>query len=237
MLVQSFFDQLTYGELAQVEIGGIETTGIVPEVYPNVVSQINLGLTALAKRFPIRVKSVDIQENSSVNLYILSSTYSIQTATAPNDYLIDTVSDTFSDDVLKMEYITYVDSDNQTQRVAFNVLDDEDAVIKREYNSFYVNTTEDRLLTVYYRAKLSELNADTLDPETDVIDLPPVFIEPLLYYVASRLHANRPTIDGQENTSLKYMQMYEKALLDIKDDGLFEETDFVNYKLDTNGWV
>lgn len=237
MLLQSFFDQLTYGELAQISIGGIEQEGVVDEVFPNVVSQINLGLLALAKRFPVRVSTIDIQENDSIKLYQLNSLYSVQTGVAPNNYLIDSVDDTFSDDVLKLEYITYVDTNGATQEVPFNILNNEDSIIKRNYNSFYVPATSDRLLTVYYRAKLQELDLDALDPDVDVIDIPPVFIEPLLYFVAARLHANRPTIDGQENTSMKYLQLYEKALVELDNEGLIEESYFTNYKLDDNGWL
>lgn len=239
MLVQDFFDQLTYGELAQVEIGGIETTGIVPEVYPNVVSQINLGLIALAKRFPLKVVTVRVQEYDTINLYKLHTDFAVNGGSAePIKYIEDTVDDPFVNNVLKVEYIKdYTDAEYPVE-VPFNVLSDADSILKRTHNSFYIpDTSTPRPLNVTYRATLDAINLDTLDPDVDEIDIPPVLNEALLYFVAARLHANRPTIDGQENTSLKYMQMYESELAKIDNENLLVEADFDNCKLDDNGWV
>ena len=238
MLLQDFFDQLTYSELAQVSIGNIDAEGIVPEVYPHVVSQINLGLVALAKRFPLKVVTVRVQEYDTINLYRLHTDFAVTGAGAePIRYIEDTVDDPFQNNVLKIEYFKdYTDAENPVE-VPFNILTNSDSILKRTHDSFYIPDTSDlRPLNVTYRATLDSLDINTLDPDTDEIAIPPVLNEAMLYYVAARLHANRPTIDGQENTSMKYLQMYEAEVAKIDNEDLLIEADFENHKLDTNGW-
>lgn len=239
MLLQDFFDQLTYGELAQVSIGGIEQEGVVDEVIPNVVSHINLGLLKLSKRFSLKTETITLQEYDTINTYKLHTDYAVTDGgVEPIRYIEDSAEYPFKNNVIKIEYIEDVtDSENITE-VPFNVLSDAESIRSRDYRTFYVpDVTSPRTLNVTYRAEPDALDPDTTTPETDEIAISPVLTEALLYFVASRIHANRPTIDGQENTSLKYMQMYEAEVAGIDNEDLLAEADFDNTKLDDNGWL
>ena len=238
MLLQDFFDQLTYGELAQVSIGNVEQEGVVPENYPHVATQINLGLLALAKRFTLNTGTVKVQEYDTINTYQLHSDFSVNSASAePIKYIEDTVAEPFSDDVLKIEKIEDISDSEDITEIPYNILNNTDSILRRSYNKFYVpDSSGTRLLSITYRAAVKPLVIDTLDPDVDIIDIPPTLNQALLYYVAAKLHANRPTIDGQESTEAKYLNLYEKECVEIDTENLIEEDDFVNSKLDDNGW-
>ena len=51
MKLKEVFDQLTYGELSQLSIGGQAQGEITEENYARVVAHVNLGLSAIYKRF------------------------------------------------------------------------------------------------------------------------------------------------------------------------------------------
>lgn len=54
MKLIEIFNQLTFGELAQLSMGGMDAGEINDKNYDAVLSHINLGLTALHKRFPLK---------------------------------------------------------------------------------------------------------------------------------------------------------------------------------------
>ena len=54
MLLSDLFEQLTYGELSQLEYSGVDDEGFTVNDYKRVIPHINLGLAELHKRFLIR---------------------------------------------------------------------------------------------------------------------------------------------------------------------------------------
>ncbi len=79
MLLSDLFDQLTYGELSQLEYGGVDNEGILLENYKRVVPHVNLALTELHKRFLIREEEVTIRCYDHIETYILDPKYAATT--------------------------------------------------------------------------------------------------------------------------------------------------------------
>ena len=71
MLLSEIFEQLTYGELSQINLGGKDDGGIASSDYPAVVAHINMALTELFKRFPLRLKEIQLQTYSTLTTYQL----------------------------------------------------------------------------------------------------------------------------------------------------------------------
>lgn len=84
MLLSELFDQLTYGELSSLFMGGVDCTGIQSESYPQVVSYVNMGLLAIYTRFPVHLQEVVIKLKDEVQIYYLDRKYA-QTNTAYED--------------------------------------------------------------------------------------------------------------------------------------------------------
>ena len=81
MTLQDIFDKLTFGELSQIGVSG-NGTGISQEDYPKLISHVNLGLTDLYTKFPLREREVVIQQYDEISFYELDITHA-QSNTMP----------------------------------------------------------------------------------------------------------------------------------------------------------
>lgn len=224
MKLQEIFDQLTYGELSQLSIGGGEA-GVISETnHARVLAHINLGLTALYKRFNLKEKRLVIPLQWNADTYQLNV-----------------------DDILKIEKIM-TDSEfelglNQdsdpfscftptlnTVRVP-KVIMAQGADLPDEYKTVG--------FTVVYRANHPKLviKFGTLRPESTNVELPGSHLQALLYYVASRAHNPIVTTNNEFNAGNNYYAKYEAACQELEFQGLQVERGINNFKLHWSGWV
>jgi hypothetical protein len=238
MLLAEIFEQLSHGELSKLFISGIDDEGINVNAHPALVSHINLGLLDLHKRFPIKIKEIQLQQYSSITEYYLQEKYASNSGSAENPlYLLDSPADTFKGNVLKIERVTTDDS-AITGNLPLNDSTDITSLYTTSYNTLRVYQPNDtNILTVFYRASHDLLVGDGIDPDTTEVDIPYSLLEPLLLFIGSRAHANTPTLDGQANESIMFLQRYEASIKLVEDFSLIENTHTTNTKLDDNGWV
>ena len=106
MKLKEIFDQLTYGELSQLAIGGGEQGQINEANYPSVVAHIRLALTALYKRFPLKENRLVLQLLPGVLQYEINSKYAVgnMKSLVPVKYILDSALP-FKDDILKIERV------------------------------------------------------------------------------------------------------------------------------------
>lgn len=234
MLLAEVFDQLTYGELAQLSLSGKELGALPSSSYPAVVSFINLGLTELHKRFPIRLLTATIQQYASIPTYYLSTQYSTNGGSAePIKYLLDTAGDPFENTVFKIE--TVRDPDNVVYTL--NVVSDTAAVMTPEYNAVTMpNPVDDTLITVEYRSGHKRILLADLDPEAYELRLPRALLNPLVLFVASRAYSSRPTLEGN-NESQVHLAKFEAACAKITELDLIIKQEIPNERLDNNNWA
>ena len=239
MFLAEIFTQLTYGEFAELAIGGKGEGGINPEDFPNVVSHINLALTELHKRFPLRTNEILLVQQEGITTYPLKSQYAMMdiVSSEPVRYIDDTVRFPFQNDLLKIERIL----DEVGEEVPLNKLNEENSLFTPSYNVLQIPVTylnADNTLSIIYRAKhvLIEVTEES-DPQTIEVELPPVLLEALLFYVASRVHSNVPAIEGDTGEGMRFMAKFEASCQRVTALGLIAEESNTNMKLEDRGFV
>jgi len=246
MTLQEVFDQLTYGELAQLNIGGAGA-GVINETnYARVLSHVSLGLTSIYKRFALKEGRVTVQLVPTISTYALSRKFAVTNTRSrePIKYLMDSAMEPFQDDLLKVEQVitdlgfelAVNDKSNPysvmtpaatTLRVPLPVVlsaKDLPAQLKTE------------TLEVVYRANHFKLIAEDIDPELVQLELPDAYQEALLYFVASRVN-NPIGMTNEFNAANSYSAKYEQACQQLEFQNLQVDQGSSGNKLYDRGWV
>jgi hypothetical protein len=248
MKIKEVFDQLTHGELSQLGIGGAANGGIATENYSKVISHINLGLTALYKRFPLKEGRVEIELQAGRTTYPVTADYAANNRRSrqPVKYIKDSLAEPFINDILKIERV-YTSVGHEMG------LNDESDV----YSVFTPSATVLRVpavvvagsvdlpdelktetLEVVYRANhpVIVFDPDGFEPEEVEIELPYSHLEPLLLFVASRVHT--PTgMTNEANLGNTYFAKYEASCQQLETTNLRVDQGSQNTRLARNGWV
>ena len=235
MLLSDLFMYLAYGELSQMAIGTNNRGGIDESDYPTLISHINLGLTNLHSRLPLKRSQAIITQQSDRVLYPLTSVYATTSASAGTDrFILDSTAEPFVDNVLKIEEI-YTESN---VLLPLNDSAKANSLFTPSFNTLQVPTPEsNKLLAVLYRANHTQLPASRgLDISAIELDIPAVLIEPLLTFVVGRVAAA-----GNNQTSIQeaaaYQQKYEVQLQQIIQSGALSVDRPSNLRMRSNGWV
>lgn len=248
MNLQEVFDQLTHGELSQLSIGGNEAGLINPANYNRLVPHVNLGLTQLYKRFSLKEGRLTLELQSNRTVYPIHSKYAVSSRSSrePVRYIKDSLAAPFKDDIHKIEKVV------ASSGYEFSLNDESD-----EYGMFTPSATVLRvpldvaeqsmdlpdeikttLVEVVYRANHPLIIADgaDLEPELIELELPYSHLEPLLLFIASRVHT--PTgMTNEANLGNTYSAKYEAACQLLEFKGLQVDQGSQNSRLERNGWV
>lgn len=228
MKLSEIFTQLSHGELSQISIAGEEAGKLNKAGYIQLASHVNLGLTALHKRFTIKEKQYVLQLLPEVINYRLKNTYGLA-------------------DILKIEKVS-VDSGTE---LGLNDTSDQYSVFTPSSNDLripidLVNGSLElpvwlrtRALKISYRANHPILTVDDgIDYPDDVeIDLPDSYLEALLYFIASRIMSPIGSGQGEMNMGNNYAIKYEQACQVIELANLKIDQDSQNNQFHRNGWV
>lgn len=212
--------QLTYGELSQVHIGGLEQGEIKEKNYDSVISHINVGLTALHKRFFLREGEIEFELSTDGTVYDLQrdDIHKIEKVLTDKGFELSLNNATDS-------YSCYTPSMG-TLRVP-------DAFVYAQ------ETLPDNLKTstikVVYRAN-HPLIGYVSDPENYIVALPYSHLEALLYFVASRVH-NPIGLVNEFNAGNNYAAKYEMECARLEGQGMYIEVQQDNSKLSQKGFV
>lgn len=248
MKLSEIFNQLTYGELSQINLGGEALGQISPANYKKIVPHINLGLTALHKRFWLKEGRLTLALQTGQVTYPLKKIYALNNAASTElvRTILDTADSKYQEDILKIERV-YTDSSFE---LGLNNLADPYSLSTPSYNVLRVpvgmvtdgaDIPEDyqtETLTVVYRANHFDINEDTGmdDPEETDVDLPYSHLEALLYFVASRIHTpigiNNSFHDGNN-----YAAKYEAECQRLEQTNLRVDQDSQSSRLHSRGWV
>jgi len=248
MKLKEVFDQLTYGELSQLSIGGGEAGVISAANYDRVLSHVRLGLTELHKRFPLKEGRLILTLQANRTTYPINSSYAVSSTKSkePVRYIADSTAAPFIDDIHKIERVYTADG------FELGLNDDSDTYSLFTPSAFVlrvpsaiVNGSMDlpdelktSTLEVVYRANHKILVTDEgdLDPEAVEVDLPYSHLAPLLLFVASRVHT--PTgMTNEFNAGNNYAAKYEAACKDLETFNLRVDQGSQNTRLESNGWV
>jgi hypothetical protein len=233
MQLSELFDYLVYGELSRIKIG--DKGSINSDDYPMIVTNINLAMIALHKRFPLLYREVNIDLRNEITVYNLHSDYaqSNQSSSQPIKYIIDgTAAKPFSDDIILITNVY----DELGEELPLNDLDEETSVFTPSSTMLQVpEAYDENSLSIIYQAKPDKIDYDILtDPSEVDVPIPPQFIEALTSYVAWRIFAPMDTNQGSEANT--FYAKYEQECQLAKELGILNTDSTKNLRFGESGW-
>jgi hypothetical protein len=237
MNLLDLLQDLTYGELASLKLGNFLSEEAEsdpdPKSYAQLSSHINLGLKEIYKRFFLLSQEIFIELHEEISTYMLHSKYSVQSGTEPTLYIIDTVTEPFLDNVLKIEEVY----DEDGLKLPLNDTSDITSVYTPSYRTIQVPSPNNNITyAVQYRATHPRIvYTPAMDPSTIDIALPNSLHEALLYYVASRIYASLGGDSGVEGND--YYQKFLNSCAMVNELGLEVQAEPGDWRFDNFGWV
>ena len=242
MTLQQIFDLLSHGELSQIDLGG--TNGIEESNWERVLSAVNLGLTELHKRFPLRREQVVLQMQEGQLRYTLDVKFAVSNLGNPTTtkYLIDSTADPFLGRVLKIEKVFDASGCELNLNRLGDTFDQAHSTVRTpNYNTLILPTLLPvQALTIEYRGNHPLLikTQGYFNPGEVTVELPDTHLTALLYFVASRLF-NPTGLSG--NTAFhegnNYDQKFEAECQRLEFEGYENSEQEENSRLRRNGWV
>ncbi len=250
MKLSYVFEQLMYGELAMVAMAGNEDQDVKEKNYRALGSHVEMGLTALYKRFNLKYGEITVKLVPDIFVYPLQSKYAVneKRSTEVVRFIMDTVTNPYKDDILK---ILSVSTDKKCEFPMNNYTNDyslftptmdtlrvpEDVVTNTTMTPEHYRT---QTLRVKYQADhprfMPSIQQSFFDPELTNIELPDAHLQALLYFVASRV--NNPIGMGQEfNAGNNWAAKYEQECLRLEFDGNEINDSATQDRARRNGWV
>lgn len=234
MKLSELFQMLSVGELSLIRTGN-DGQGIRPQDYPKVIAQLNAGLTDLHARFPLLEKEVIIQQYEQITKYYLRSEFAQMntTSTEKYKYLMDTPTERFLDDVIRVERVfdecgccLYLNNEPSCGSIVTPAFDCIQIVYPIETNALFVT----------YRANHPKIALTTTDLNTEV-RIPASHEKALTYYIASQLYSNSPNPETAAK-GIEWSQRFEAECAKIEnldlDNAHIGQT---NVKPEMRGWV
>ena len=238
ILLEELLNDLQYGELSQFSVtGDIDDpmTGITSGDYPAIISHLNKALTAIHTRLPIRDREVTIQTVDELSFYELSSDYAVTNTESlqPIKYIIDTPDRPFQNDILSITAVF----DEYDCEYALNDEHDCSSIWIQNYRTLQIpNPADEFALFISYRANHPKIEPDA-DPAKTEIDIPDYCIEPILFYIASRMYA-RSNDQGAAARSIEMVQKYELFCTELERRNVLNNySNTTNLKLEKRGFV
>lgn len=239
MILLQLMKDLTYGELAQLEIGklipGEFQSEPDPTKYEQLLTHINLALNEIYMRFFLSSKEIDIQQHAEITHYLLHSDFAESNTASLEDpkYIIDTAETPFQDDILKIEEVY----DEEGLKLPLNDTTEDTSLYTPNFRTVQHPYPDDaNMFSVQYRASHPVIvyTGQAFDPSVVEIDLPNSLHAACLYYVASRAFASLGGDQGTEGND--YYQRFEAACDRVSTEGLEVQTEHEDFRFDENGW-
>ena len=220
MFLSEIFDQLSYGELAQLKLGDGDEPGISKDNYSKVMAHVNMGLTELHKRFLLKEGESTIPVVNGTYVYALDM----------NDLI--KVERVYA--LIDSEYVE-LELNNNTDSFLLPTYSARTPNYKTLVISTTLVTTE---LKVIYRATHPQLvkSVGYFNPNTVVVSLPYSHLEALLYYIASRI-MNPIGMSQQFHDGNNFAAKFEQSCMQLEMKNLQVDQTAYNNRLERNGWV
>jgi len=239
ILLQEIFDTLATGEFSHIKLGNSLQGTIAEADYPKIVSAVNLGLLDLYKKFQLRKGEFVVHQHPAVmNYYLRKERAASLDEMGDYSYIEIPEDETFPKDFLNVNSLweddgTEIPLNDNTQKVlggftpAFDILK-------------MVPRNPPIAVHVEYRARYPKIViTESFDPEKIELHVPDFIMEPLLYFVASRVFrgiASKAT-EGETTSAITYHTLYRTACLEIQQSGLVTTDDNSNERFSNDGWI
>jgi len=208
--LQEMFDDLAMGVLANLPLVDHTTQRIKTTSYAKVTSYVNLALTALYKRFLLRVDEVVIQLHRNMTRYPLRVpfAYSNIGSTEPIKFIVDTFDNPFKADIIKIESVYSELGEN------FPINDSHQhyPIFTPEFDVVTALPTGDmpQALWIKYRARFPKLVVEsTDDPETIQLNITDAILDALYARIAAQAYKGINGEESETSASRSYEFKYE----------------------------
>lgn len=233
MQLATIFEALTYGELKQLSIGGADEDGIYPKHSDEVLAHLNMAMVSLYSKFPLQERELILRTNINQTKYLLTSANAI--SQDPSGYIVDTVDDPFTDDILRINAVF----DQMGHEVSINDEHTFNSIFLPTYNTVqipYTTGLEDYYFI--YRVKPPKVEVPSGSTPSDVeVAIPEILLEPLLTYISARAHNARGGDKGKQEGAFA-MQQYEQMCKELEVRNVFNNSlTNGNRKVELNGWA
>ena len=250
MTLEDIYNQLSYGELRMLFLGGTDIDnpnkgGMPIESFLQMLGSIQLGLTELHKRFALREGYFNLIMMPNVRTFSLTSDFAISASSSNPVRYIDDTEMPFTDNLHKVIRCYGMKNEKKIE-LPLNEISNHAALRTPSYNQLTVPIDpkvapwllETRVIDVVYRANHPEINKYIANdaPLITPIYLPESHLEALLYYVASRVFNPIGMIPDAVHEGNNYMQKFEQSCARLKMDNYEIDQDAVNDKLSHRGF-
>lgn len=236
MLLSEFFNHLSFGELSQYSIGTDDTGQIPVKDYPRIVSFLNLALTRLHTRLPLRMESVEIQTSVLRDTYRLRSKFArsnMPIGASLEDYYILDETNPFKDNVL---VINEVLNELGESLPIGDSLEDEGVVLPDQLTVVF-DYPLDQITTVTYQANHPAIPmSKRIDPDAIEVNVPDFCLEPLLVFCAAKVIGGGGNAEAVQEGQMK-MQMFELLVSQLRDSGVVRTATPTTQRHRPYGWV
>ena len=255
MTLQDILDQLAFGELSQISLGGGADGVIDVSNYKRILPHINLGLMALYRRFPLKEGRLKVEIKPGRYTYPLNSDFAVNKRRSREAvrYLVDTEDDPFKDDILKISTVQTVPSAADVLPMDFPLNDRENPwsimtpsqlilrLPKNLVDRFEVPPElETAELQLVYQAShpliVEDPDLGELVPSEVEVELPYSHLEALLLFVASRVH-NPIGMTNEFHAGNSYAAKFEMACKQLEFDNVGVDQGSQGYRLHRKGWA
>ena len=236
MNLANILTKLSLGPLAEQAAFGTGAGSIETDKVPQLVHHIGQALVALYTRFPLRMRSIEIETVDGLFEYPLQARFA-QTSgsTELNKFIKDSALDPFTGDVLKISAV----SDARTGcELPLNRRHDELSWFTSSYDTVRMGypKTGDRY-KLEYRARHAALEPNPVDPSTVEIRLPDELVPALLAHVAGHIYGGM-SMEGALAKSQGHLATYEnECQLHESTNTWDQHHEPHNTKFRAGGWV
>lgn len=236
MLLSEFFNHLSFGELSQYSLGTDDAGQIPVKDYPRVISFLNLALTRLHTRLPLRMESVEIQTSVLRDTYRLRSKFArsnMPIGASLEDYYILDATNPFKDNVLVISEVLNELGDSLP---IGDSLEDKGVVLPDQLTVVF-DTPLDEIVTVTYQANHPTIPmSKRIDPDAIELDVPDFCLEPLLVFCAAKVLGGGGNAEAVQEGQMK-MQMFELLVSQLRDSGVVRTATPTTQRHRPYGWV
>ena len=240
MYLQTFLDELSYGELAGLYIStNLPTAGILTVDHRRILSLMNNGLLDMYSRIMMKEKEFDLYQRADRTLYPIRTTYMGDPNAGNDDIFIDnTGDDPPAGDIIR--WLEAYDADGN--EVFIDSPGHPYDLFTTEYDVLKITQQDDvdvRIISLVYQAAYPKIDfTDDIDMETFELDFPLYIARALRLYVASFMYsgkANKSTEKG--SLSSQFLYQYETEIHKIQSLGLVPDKENKNSSFENNRWV
>lgn len=236
ILLSDIFEQLEYSEFNNINLSS-NFDGITSVNYPKLIVLVNLGLTELYKRFPLKMEEVVVDLQDGVTNYRLHTNHAVTDPNSTDDvlypkWIADSSSKPFTDTIIKIEQVF----DELGAEVPLNDHNKELSVFTPKYDILQVPyAVAGYSMGVIYRASPDKISTSTTDPSSVEILIPPQMTEALVAYIGQKFFSPPSSSNGD---SQNYINKFELEIRSLMRLGLFQENEnTTNQRVWINGWA